>query len=136
MEETKMKTINLLAIILTGLVLPGATVFAQDCVECRQTYRIAPRQAVVRTWQETEIVKQLQWQQIEVEVPIVRTYETREVFARETRQRRQRRQRRVGSVNWGCVAAGLQAFANCNFQKKQSRQSRSGGLLSRLLFWR
>jgi len=126
-----MKTINLLAIIVTGLVLPGAMAFAQDCVECRQTYRIAPRQAVVRTWQETEMVKKLQWQQIEVEVPVVRTYETREVFAKETRQRRLR------SVNWGCVAAGLQAFASCNFQKRQARQSRRGnGLLSRLFFWR
>ncbi len=129
-----MKTFNGFAVVLAVLVLPGATAFSQDCVECRQGYRIVPRQAVVKTWQETEMVKQLQWQQVEVEVPIVRTYETREVFAKETRQRRERRLR---SVNWGCVAAGLQAFAQCNFQKRELRRSRrGGGLLSRLLFWR
>lgn len=124
--------ISVLIVFACGFILTS-NLAAQDCISCRQNYSIPVRSAVVKRWQETEMVKQIQYKQVavEVEVPVVRTYETREVFAAETRERRLR------SVNWGCVAAGLQAFANCNFQKRQARRSmRGGGLFSRLLFWR
>ncbi len=118
-KTMRTKTTIFLLILATFLIIPE-TSKAQDCVECRPAVRLmGTSSTVVKRWQETEMV------------PVVRTYETREVFA-EYKTRRQR-----GSVNWGCVASGVQAFLACNYSKRQARQQRraSGervGLFSRL----
>tara|TARA_R110002167_G_C12684414_1_gene651761 strand:- start:1815 stop:2213 length:399 start_codon:yes stop_codon:yes gene_type:complete len=111
-----------IVVLFASSMTPGAS--AQECVKCQPGVRLLQgRQVVVRRWQETEMQSQKQLVEIDVEVPVVRTYETREVF--ETRERRKR-----GGVNWGCVAVGVQAFVNCNYSKRQARrQRRSGGKL-------
>lgn len=112
------KTI-LLGILVSFFIIDQAA-NAQECVECQPGVRLLkPTSPVIRRWEETEMV------------PVVRTYETREVFA-EYESRRQR-----GSVNWGCVASGVQAFLACNYSKRQARQQRRAsrervGLFSRL----
>ena len=115
----KFKT-AMLALLFTPCL--GLSGFAQDCSACA-TRDIPPRGTLVKQWTETEIVS----------VPVVRTYETREVFATGQRQRRERRLR---SVNWSCVAAGLSAFAECNFSKRSARKGDRRGIFGRLFFWR
>ncbi len=130
-----MRTISLL--IFAAIAMTAGNVFAQDCVDCRTSYVIPWRSSpVVKTWTETEMVKttQLKTVEVEVEIPVVRTYETREITSAATAQPRR-------AVNWGCVATGVQAFINCNYQKRQARrQARTAsgrlGLFSRLFFWR
>ena len=112
-----------IAILFAASMTPIAS--AQECVKCQPGVKLLQgRQVVVRRWQETEMQSQTQLVEMEVEVPVVRTYETREVFQAQERRAR-------GSVNWGCVAVGVQAFVNCNYSKRQARkQRRSGGKLS------
>ena len=130
-----MRTISLLVFAVITALAGNAS--AQDCVDCRTSYVIPWRSSpVVKTWTETEMVKtkQLRTVEVEVEIPVVRTYETREItYAAPAKPRK--------AVNWGCVAAGVQAFINCNYQKRQARrQARAAsgrlGLFSRLFFWR
>ena len=120
-----MRTISLF--VFAGLAAIAGHASAQDCVDCRTSYVIPWRSSpVVKTWTETKMV--------EVEVPVVKTYQTRQVNYAGAAQPRK-------AVNWGCVTAGVQAFIQCNYQKRQARrQARAQGgrfgLLSRLFFWR
>ena len=108
-----------LVMLASFLIVPQAA-DAQECSQCQPGVRLMnAKSSLVRRWEETEMI------------PVVRTYETREVF-QDYQSRRQR-----GSVNWGCVASGVQAFLACNYSKRQARQQRraSGertGLFSRL----
>lgn len=131
-----MRMISLFFVVAICLASAAPT-FAQDCVDCRTSYVVPWRSSpVVKTWTETEMVKatQLKTVEVEIEIPVVRTYETREITTATTAQPRR-------AVNWGCVAVGVQAFINCSYQKRQGRrQARQAsgrlGLLSRLFFWR
>lgn len=130
-----MRTISLF--VFAGLAAIAGHASAQDCVDCRTSYVIPWRSSpVVKTWTETKMVKtkQLKTVEVEVEVPVVKTYQTRQVNYAGAAQPRK-------AVNWGCVTAGVQAFIQCNYQKRQARrQARAQGgrfgLLSRLFFWR
>jgi len=107
---------------------------AQNCVDCdafksvRSRFAFAPK---VERFQVTEMVTQMQ----EVEVPVVKTYETvtRQVY--DGGARRLLRNRRVGFMNWGCVATAVGAYFDCSMAKRSQRRERNG-ILRRLLFFR
>tara|TARA_R110000744_G_C19067464_1_gene529711 strand:+ start:32 stop:442 length:411 start_codon:yes stop_codon:yes gene_type:complete len=114
--------------------LIATSIDGQECVDCNVRSINWVSAPVVKAFTITEMQKQSQWKEIEVEVPVTRKFEevtyTREVFDGGLKEMRsQRRPRRLRAFNWACVATGVAAFVNCSTAKRGERV----GLLRRIL---
>lgn len=134
-----------------ALTLMSSSAFAQSiCIDgtcyVPQVQTVSKMASVIQPtkverFQTTEMRTVTQMVPTEVQVPVVRTFETttttREVFdgGLENFCETTRRTRRVRGFNWGCIAPAVQAYFNCSMSKRASRRER-GGFLSRLFFFR
>lgn len=103
----------------------------QECKDCQVRSIRFGKPSVVRTYEVVEMQTQMQWQQVQVEVPVTRKFEeikyTREVFDGGVSRLRSR-PRRLRAFNWGCVATAVGAYFNCATAKRGDRI----GLLRRI----
>ena len=133
---TRQGLILCLSIVIVCLAAGLAN--AQACRDCNVQSISLFTSPAVKTYQVVEMQKQIQWQQVETEVPVTRTFEeityTQEVFdgglteflgggfiqrIRERRQeRRQGRGGRVRGFNWGCLVSAFGAYSQCAMSRR------------------
>lgn len=122
----------LIGLVLLALMVAISSADGQECKDCQVGSIRFGKPSVVRTYEVVEMQTQMQWQQVQVEVPVTRKFQevtyTREVFDGGISKLRSRRPRRLRAFNWGCVATAVGAYINCSTAKRGERI----GLLRRI----
>jgi len=97
------------------------TTDAQECIECQAQAVIVPvtKRVPVTTMETRTITKPVMtYVQEEIQIPVTRCVETTEYH-----QVSPVAVRKVRAPNWGCIATGLRAYANCAYAKRSARRA-------------